>query len=212
MNQIQKKTLEGELKYKDTIILTYKIEYPVIISSPYVYGQEIFNMYNKNKAYQLESYCKGELYKQARDLYVYNTEHGYPVMQFQVILETNITLNQEGIVSVYQDQYTYTGGAHGTTLRSAQTWTLPLGKRMTLKEFYPQDPDYVLEILREITTQIQEQIQAGTGSYFDDYCQLVLDTFQLQNFYVIPDKTVLFFQQYDIAPYSSGIPTFEVNR
>ncbi len=212
MNQIQKKTLEGELKYKDTVILTYKIEYPVIISSPYVYGQEIFNMYNKNKAYQLESYCKGELYKQARDLYEYNTEHGYSIMEFQVILQTNITLNQEGIVSLYQDQYTYTGGAHGTTLRTAQTWTLPLGKRMTLKEFYPQDPDYVLEILREITTQIQEQIQAGTGFYFDDYCQLVLDTFQLQNFYVIPDKTVLFFQQYDIAPYSSGIPTFEVNR
>ena len=31
MNEIENKTIKGELKYKDTTILTYRIEYPEII-------------------------------------------------------------------------------------------------------------------------------------------------------------------------------------
>lgn len=212
MNEIQNNVLEGELKYKGTIIVTYKIEYPVIVSSTYKYGQESFNKYNKNKAYQLESYCKGELFEQAKQVYKYNTEHGYPIMQFQLVLESKITFNEERVISLYQDQYTFTGGAHGSTIRSAQTWDLLLGRKMLLREFYPDDSAYVVKILREITAQIQEQIETGTGVYFDNYCQLVINTFQLQNFYILPEKTVIFFQQYAIAPYSSGIPTFVLNR
>lgn len=212
MNEIKMKVLEGKLTYKGVTILNYKIEYPMIIFSRYAYGKEVFNRYNRDIAYELESYCKGELYEQAKEVYDYNEQNGYPIMQFEVILDTKITLDEGHIVSLYQDQYIFTGGAHGSTIKAAQTWMLPLGRQMTLEEFYPENPNYVLDILREIMKQIQEQIEAGTGAYFEDYCQLVINTIQLENFYIIPNKTVIFFQQYDIAPYSSGIPIFEINR
>lgn len=46
--------------------------------------------------------------------------------------------------------------------------------------------------------------------YFDNTCNLVLDTFNPKSFYLLKDRVVIYFQQYDIAPYSSGIRTFEV--
>ena len=58
MNQIEKKTIKGEMKYKNIVILTYKIEYPQIISSKYTRGKERFNNYNKKKAINLEKYIK----------------------------------------------------------------------------------------------------------------------------------------------------------
>ena len=33
MNTIEKREIKNELKYKNTVILTYRIEYPAIISS-----------------------------------------------------------------------------------------------------------------------------------------------------------------------------------
>ena len=70
----------------------------------------------------------------------------------------------------------------------------------------------LINILQNINKQIEENIQSGNGQYFDNYCKLVLETFNPQNFYILSDSLfAIYFQQYDIAPYSSGIPVFEIN-
>lgn len=212
MNNIEKRVLKDELKYKNTTILTYKIEYPEITISEYDFGKSVFNRYNKEKALNLEEHIKNELYKEAKEVYDYNAENGYPVMVFEVILQYNITYNEDYIVSLYYDQYEFTGGAHGNTIRSSQNWDLRIGKRFALCYFYPKNDYYVIDILKEINRQIKEQIESETNYYFDDYCQLVLETFRLENYYLTPDNIVVFFQQYDIAPYSSGIPVFYLKR
>ena len=43
---------------------------------------------------------------------------------------------------------------------------------------------------------------------FDDYPELLRSTFQAGNFYLTPEGIVIYYQQYDIAPYSSGITEF----
>lgn len=208
MNKIEKRELKGELKYKNTTILTYKIAYPEIVSSRYELGKNIFNNYNKEKAINLESYVKNDLFKDAKELYDFNSSNGYPVMVYEIISEYEITFNEDYIVSLYSDQYEFTGGAHGNTIRSSQNWDLRVGKQLSLSYFYPNNPYYIINILNEINTQIKEQIQAGSNFYFDNYCELVLQTFKLENFYLTPNSIAIFFQQYDIAPYSSGIPVF----
>ena len=54
----------------------------------------------------------------------------------------------------------------------------------------------------------------GNPIYFEDYCKLVLDSFNPEQFYLVPRGNtydlVIYFQQYDIAPYSTGIPTFQM--
>lgn len=210
MNTIISNKLENELIYKDTVILKYSIEYPEITVSSYEFGKCTFNNYNKMKAFELEKYCIEELFKEAKQIYDYNMANGYPVMVYEVVKNYNVTYNNNNIVSIYTDQYMFTGGAHGNTIRESQNWNLQICRQIPLEYLYPNNPYYAINILKEINTQIQEQINSGTNYYFDNYCQLVLETFRLENFYIIPNGIEIFFQQYDIAPYSSGIPIFKI--
>ncbi len=212
MNNIIIKTLESELMYNETVILKYKIEYPEMVFGIYEYGQHIFNLYNRKIAYNLEKKCRNELYKEAVELYKYNKENGYPVMVYEIVLDYTITYNRHKIVSLYSDKYMFTGGAHGNTVREAQNWNLLIGKMFGLDYLYPNNPYYVIDILKEINKQIKEQIENGSNQYFDNYCELVLESFKLNNFYMYPKFIEIFFQSYDIAPYSSGIPTFRIKR
>ena len=210
MNKIEKRKIKDELKYKNTVVLTYKIEYAQITETEYEIGKRNFNYYNKQKALELQQYIINNLFKEAKALYDYNSSNGYPIMEYEIILEYNVTYNKDNIVSIYYDQYEFTGGAHGNTIRTSQNWNLHLGKMLPLSYFFPNNPYYVIDILIEINKQIKEQIQNGTNYYFDNYCELVLETFNLENYYLTKKGIAIFFQQYDIAPYSSGIPVFYI--
>lgn len=91
MNTIERKELKGELKYKDTVILTYQIQYPEITSSPYESGRKVFNQYNRQRALLLENRVKTQLYQDAKDLYDYNTANGYPVMVYEIVSQFTLT-------------------------------------------------------------------------------------------------------------------------
>lgn len=101
-------------------------------------------------------------------------------------------------------------GAHGNTKRESQNWNLQNGKQIPLTDLFPNNPYFMIDIFREINRQIATQMESGENDYFDNYCQLVLENFNPENFYLTPKEIVIFFNQYEIAPYSSGIPTFLV--
>lgn len=212
MNKIEKRELKGQLKYKNNIILTYQIEYPEIVDSNYELGKNVFNRYNIEHAIKLEDYVINILYEDAKKLYDYNMSNGYPIMVYEILLKYNITYNHDHIVSLYSDQYEFTGGAHGNTIRNSQNWDLRIGKMIPLSYFFPNNPYYIIDILININNQIKEQITDENNYYFDNYCELVLETFRLENYYLTKDSIAIFFQQYDIAPYSSGIPVFYLQK
>ena len=105
----------------------------------------------------------------------------------------------------------FLGGAHGNTKREGQNWNLQTGRQIALKDLFPDNPYYIIDILKEINHQIASQIENGENQYFDNYCQLVQENFRLENFYIVSEGVIIFFNQYEIAPYSSGIPTFKIN-
>lgn len=210
MNKIEKRELKDELKYEGTVVLTYKIEYPEIVSSDYTLGQNIFNKCNKDKALSYENYVKTQLYRNAIELYKYNSENNYPIMVYEIVTDFTVTYDEDTILSLYFDAYEFSGGAHGNTIRSSQSWDLASCVILPLYYFYPNNPYFILDILRNISEQIRVEIQEGVSQYFDDYCQLVLESFNPENYYLTKDSIVIYFQQYDIAPYSSGIPVFNI--
>lgn len=211
MNYIEIKKISHNLTYDNTVILKYTIEYPQIINSQYILGQRNFNIYNLKIVNDLKQYIFTELYSSAKDIYKYNKENGYPIMVFEVYVSCNITENYNNIVSLYTDKYIFEGGAHGTTIRNSQNWDLAVGIQFDLSRLFPNNQYYIINILKEINKQIKEQIEKeGENIYFKDYCQLVLENFNLKNFYMFPNYFEVFFQQYDIAPYSTGIPTFKI--
>lgn len=212
MNEIKFYTVEKKLYYQGNVIVQYSIEYPQIISSPYDEGMQVFNYANRKKAQDLKEYAEEELYHQAKQVYESNKKHGYPIIIFELNLETKITYQKDDIVSLYQDEYTFTGGAHGSTVRTSQTWDLKLARLIELQDFYDKHSYYVIDILKQINAQIAERRKQEPSSYFDDYCQLVLEFFRFENFYLTKNGTVIYFQQYEIAPYSTGITTFLIQK
>lgn len=215
MEKIIKRTYEGALKYRGETILKYKLEYPEMVNSRYLVGQNMFNSFYERKAKKLLTYINTELYKEAKDVYDFNKQNGYPIMVFEAYLVYEITYNSNGIISLYNDEYTFRGGAHGNTIRTSETWELFTGKQLSLQEtwnkFYNKQTkncNYVIEILKSINKQVEERLKENEGSYFDDYCMLILETFNFNNFYLTEKCIVIYFNQYDIAPYSTGIPTF----
>lgn len=207
MVKIKKKIIQNELTYKGEVIVKYEIEYPQIVSN--CYSTRRFNDWNLKRALELEKYAKETLFSDSKIQYDYNIENGYPIMVYELVFHTTITNENSPILSLFQDQYTFTGGAHGSTIRTSQTWNLACNQQLSLADIYAKHPNYLLSILRQINQQIQEK---GSDFFFDNYCCLVIETFNPNQFYLTPDAVVIYFQQYDIAPYSTGIPTFEIKH
>lgn len=192
------------MKYNRETVATYKIEYPQFYSRYCKTSLNQLNKYYLKKALQLEQFYKRELYKSAVEDYKYAKENNLPVKVYEGLAKYKVYYNKDCILSVVYDNYTYTGGAHGNTIRSSETWNLKNGGKIKLNEFFNNSPDYKDYIFNHIRNEIQKD----PSIYFDDYDKLILDTFQTENFYYTPKGVVIYFQQYDIAPYSSGIREF----
>ena len=91
MFEIRKNILEKELKYDNTVILKYHIEYPSIKIDNNRIGEERFNLYNKNLALALQKRSEEELYKDSIKQYKYNKENNYPIMIYEIYRNYEIT-------------------------------------------------------------------------------------------------------------------------
>lgn len=211
MNEIVKRELSKEMKHKNKVVLKYKIVYPEMIESIFVVGKKAFNEYYLDKARKAQKYAENELYKMAVESYEYSVQNNYPVMQYELVSEYTVTYNELCVVSLYTDEYVFTGGAHGNTIRTSETWNLKTGKIITLEELYPNNPNFKTDIIREINLQIANEISLGNNIYFDDYAELVVKNFNPKSFYLTPLGVSIYYQQYDIAPYSSGILNFVID-
>ena len=128
--------LEGELRYEDEIVLTYKISYPIFRSVLYPRSVMEINRFYKLQALAYLQYVQEELYPQAVEGYRFAVQNNYPVMVYEVLAEYHITYQQDCILSLYFDRYTFTGGAHGSTLRYSQTWNLRGAKQIPLSSLF----------------------------------------------------------------------------
>lgn len=205
MIRVEKRILQKNLRYKGTVILKYKIEYPQI------FNFEKFNIYNYKKAAQLQKECETALFQEAKELYEYNMKNGYPIMVYEVVSECTITYNYEPLISLYIDEYRFTGGAHGNTIRTSQNWNLRDSEMIKLERWF-DNPNYVSDLIDNINSQIQKNIENGNNIYFENYCCLTSKNFRVENYYIKNGLINIYYQQYDIAPYSSGIISFPIPK
>lgn len=206
MNDVSTKALEKELLYDNVVVLKYHIAYPHIHENSNCSAVTSFNDYNRALALEVQNRAETELYEEAVQTYLYNKENGYPIMVYEVYRNFEVTYDKFPFFSLFIDEYTFSGGAHGNTIRSSQNWNLSSCRMVPLFRFFPHNPYFLLNLLKQINKQIAKE----SDIYFEDSCNLVLKTFNPRNFYLTPQGIVVYFQQYDIAPYSSGIREFIV--
>ena len=205
---VREKLLQQDMYYKNTNIMRYTIKYPKFISDTFQTLLNKLNSLYKTKAVMYERSNVMNLYQMAMVEYEYSVANQFPIHQFEAFVDFVVTYNQNCMISLYFDQYEYAGGAHGLTVRYADTWNLAKSKRMELGDFFIQRSNYKEYIIQTINQQIKEEKENKDAMYFDDYEKLVRENFKTNNFYLSEEGLVIFFQQYDIAPYAAGMPTF----
>jgi len=103
--------------------------------------------------------------------------------------------NDERFVSVTQKIYQFTGGAHGMSWMSASTLDLQTGSEYELGDLFISGADYASRLNEVVRREglIRKLPLWGFKGVGSD-----------SGFYLTNDGVVLFFQLYEIAPYSEG--------
>lgn len=196
--------IQDEMKYNGDTVMTYKIEYPQFSSMCYKRSLNIINTYYLKKALQFQRYYRKELYKSAVEQYIYSKQNDFPIRVYEGLAQYEVTYNMACIISLFFENYIYSGGAHGNTERTSETWNLQKCRKIKLNELFECSLDYKEYILE----QVKDEILKNPIIYFDDYEKLIVESFNSQSFYCVPEGIVIYYQQYDIAPYSSGLREF----
>ena len=129
-----------------------------------------------------------------------------PSFPFEINSTYSVTLNNELLISLYNDYYEFLGGAHGATTRTSYTIDKELEKIVDLKDLFKEGYDYKTVINNEIKKQIAKE----PYKYFEpaDKFKGISDN---QSYYVDKNNLIIYYQQYEIAPYVSGIPEFTIS-
>lgn len=124
---------------------------------------------------------------------------------FDLVTAYKIEYNKNNFLSLYIDNYQYTGGAHGITTRNTYNLDLNSGKNLTLKELFKEGYDFKTIINESIKKQISQSPQ----DYFNGGKDFkgIKDN---QDYYVAEDSIVIVYQLYEISPYASGIREFKI--
>ena len=119
-----------------------------------------------------------------------------------------VTLCDGGIVSLYRDLYTDTGGAHGSTLRQSESWSGKSGWLLRLEQFFPRGQNYRRLLTDNAIALAAAALAQGTGAFFEDYEKRLRRCFSSCSYYLTSAGIAVYYQQYAVAPYAAGIPTF----
>lgn len=126
--------------------------------------------------------------------------------QYEAVSKYELGYNKNNILSIPITMYEFTGGAHGLTNIKSFNYDLKKGKQFELKELFKSDSNYK-EI---INNYISKEIEKNPSIYFggsNDGFKGISDN---QNYYISEEGIVIYFDLYEIAPYSTGIPMFTI--
>jgi peptidoglycan-N-acetylmuramic acid deacetylase PdaC-like protein/uncharacterized protein DUF3298 len=204
---ISMKKIEETFKYDYIEMLKLTIKYPVISME---YNPRAEWVINNQIAISVREYIRYAeyLYQQAINYYKNSQVNDFPFHPYEAYMEYTVTYNENCFLSVYFEKYEFTGGAHGSTVRSSETWELCSGMQLPLYSFFKPEINYRNLLIEEITKQAEYNIKQNSNIYFTEYKSLILKNFNENNFYLTTQGIVIYYEQYDIAPYAAGIVEF----
>lgn len=195
--------------YEKTPVLAFNMSFPEVRLKDRA-AQNRINMYYVHVANRFYNQAATELYNAAVEDYLYRMKNSFPFIPHEADLTYTVTLNEDCVLSLYFDRYTFTGGAHGSTLRTSDTWDLDTGERISLPDLFLGEEKCCRVVTKQILLQADENMKKDPGIYFENYRSLIVQNFDADSFYLTPQTAAVYFQQYEIAPYASGIIVFEM--
>ena len=208
MQTITEKILNDTMLYGNIAVFTYHIAYPSFSTTCVLSAAQTANIYYMQLAENTEQYCRTVLYPQAVESARYITSNHPPFNRYTLDMNYQITYNSGCITSLYMDTYTYMGGAHQELERISDTWDFSTGRQLHLDDISALTPAALNGLQTSVERQIAERLKESPGSYFEDYPYLLRNKFNQNHFFLRPGYIVIYYQQYEIAPYATGIPEF----
>lgn len=206
---INTKSLKATPKFDGQVMVNIDVKFPRIVVPRRIIQSLIINQRINRFARDFYNFAQTELYREAIDHYRRSQQNNFPFFQFEAVQNFEITYNREPFLSMYFDQYTFRGGAHGETQRFGFTFNTSTGRQMELNQFF-RSQGYLREVHQEIIRQIRRQVAQNPGIYFPDYERNVIRYFNEENYYLTRTGFAFFYPAYTIAPGATGIPVFIV--
>lgn len=168
--------------------------------------QKTINHYFEDHVMQLQKEIKKEAKKQYKE-----QASDLPLYKYELISNYNTKESLKHYLVIGVFDYIYTGGAHGLPVQNYITLDLSANKILTLNQLFDEKMDYRTELKEQLINQIETRTDKKER-FFDDFYDLI-DIKEDQNFYITPDgDLVLVFNVYEIAPYSTGVLEFTINK
>ena len=117
-------------------------------------------------------------------------------------LTQEVKYNKNNFVSIIEEHYVYTGGAHGSSRRYPRNIDLLSSKTVCLADMFESGYE------NTINRMIKEAVDAHPEIYSDLWEQPSLTSNHQKDFYISEDKLVIFFQPYDLSYYAKGYVEF----
>ena len=203
--------IKKEFKYGETVIMNLEITYPEIVLYRKPVVQNCINRSYRDIVSELINDASIKLFNDAMNYYRDAIRNEFPFHAYDVVMKYTITLNDNCLFSTYFDRYEFTGGAHGNTLRFSQNWDLRNGCQIKMKNLFRSCENYRRIVLSEILQLADINYNENPNIYFENYKTLIIENFDPVNFNLTPTGIAVYYQQYDIAPYATGIVVFDIS-
>lgn len=142
----------------------------------------------------------------ADDLEEWNENFGYPPMTYEISYEVKPLVLEPEYVTMMFSSYVYLGGAHGESAQVGQTFVASTGQMLGDDIFRPDSEKKILALVKNGLMKQYFDVDNEKEFYdclLSDNGEFALPT----NAPYFTDKGVCFqYQQYEIAPYSAGMP------
>ncbi|MFC0470547.1 DUF3298 domain-containing protein [Halalkalibacter kiskunsagensis] len=111
--------------------------------------------------------------------------------------------NQRDIVSLTNSHYSFSGGAHGTTILRSLTMDVNTGQVYSLKKLFKPNSDYQ----KRLNELIRVQIKSRDMPLIADFTGIAPN----QYYYIADKALIIYFQLYELLPYVYGFPYFVIS-
>ena len=135
---------------------------------------------------------------------------GRPFRVWQAELETQITFQEHGLFSLWQEGRERRGYDRPLSLRRGDTWSLTEGAPRTLASFFARERRWKKHMMRQLEKQVSERIAGGESLFDADSAKRLGREFDQRNFYLTDVGVQVFFPMCALAPEAEGIPVFTV--
>lgn len=204
--------LKNELSYGNAVILQYHIFFPEFKSTQNKAFFYKLNSYYLTKSHYYKDYIESDLYKNAIKEYEFAQSTKTNMIPYHITASYKITYYFQGAISLCID-YTEEKQKNEKILhRVSDTWDIPNGKSIEMKDFFYNNKNYLENIQKEIEEQILYQIEHKGGTlsnfYFPDWKNRINQYFDTDNFFLTLEGISIYFQPNELGSEELGIPTF----